>query len=144
MPRRSFQYDSYGVPSLDLVIQAKGRPAHHLTGTADSGAGRFGSTVLSKKNAEELGLGASDLRETGTVTVADRKQAPCFTAKMPIVGQVLLVSDGIVLGRWGPSFYLNAIFLENADPLWGQSDFFATYEVTFRRNATPATFGLSY
>lgn len=78
------------------------------------------------------------------MTVADRKQVPSYTAKAPIAAQVLLVAEGVILDVWGPSFYIDAIFLEDADPLWGQSDFFATYEVTFRRNVTPATFGLSY
>jgi hypothetical protein len=41
-------------------------------------------------------------------------------------------------------FAINAVFMQGADPLWGQADFFATFEVTFWRNAAPATFGLSY
>jgi hypothetical protein len=41
-------------------------------------------------------------------------------------------------------FAISPVFIEHADPLWGQADFFATFEVTFWRNATPATFGLSY
>ena len=139
MPHLSFPYDTENVPSLELRLQAQGGPIIELSGTVDSGAT---STVLSTEDAVELGL--DDLREAGTVTVADRKQVPSYTAKVPIAGQVLLVAEGVVLDVWGPSFYLNAIFLENADPLWGQADLFATFEVTFRRNITPATFGLRY
>jgi hypothetical protein len=139
LPHLSFPYDTDNVPSLDLRLQVQGGPAVDFAGTVDSGAT---STVLSIRNAEALGLG--DLRHAGPVTVADRKQVPSYTAKAPIAAQVLLVAEGIVLDVWGPSFYIDAIFLEDADPLWGQSDFFATYEVTFQRNITPATFGLSY
>lgn len=139
MPHLSFPYDTDNVPSLDLRIQAQGGPAVDFAGTVDSGAT---GTVLSTEAAKWLGLG--DLRHAGTVTVADRKQVPSYTAKAPIAAQVLLVAEGVILDVWGPSFYIDAILLEDADPLWGQSDSFATYEVTFRRNVTPATFGLSY
>jgi hypothetical protein len=139
LPSLSFPYDTDNVPSLDLRLQAQGGPAVDFAGTVDSGAT---STVLSTEAAAWLGL--RDLRDAGTVTIADRKQVPCYTANVPIAGQVLLVTEGVVLDGWGPSFYVNAIFLGDADPLWGQSDFFAAYEVTFRRNITPATFRLSY
>jgi hypothetical protein len=130
LPRRSFPYDPDDVPSLDLRIQAQGGPAIDFAGTVDSGAT---STVLSMKDAEALDLGPRDLHEAGRVTVADGKQVPCCTAKVPIAGQVLLVSGGVVLGLWGPSFYINAVFIENASPLWGQSDFFATFGIDFER-----------
>lgn len=139
MPQLDFSYDTENVPSLDLRLQAQDGPAVDFAGTVDSGAT---SSVLSTRNAEALGL--SDLREAGTVTVADRKRVQSYTTNVPIAAQVLLVSEGVVLDVWGPSFYINAIFLEHADPLWGQSDFFAAYEVTFRRNLTPATFSLSH
>jgi hypothetical protein len=45
---------------------------------------------------------------------------------------------------WGPVFAIDPLFIEHASPLWGQSDFFAKFEVTFGRNLTPARFRLSY
>ena len=67
MPRWKFPYDAYGVPSLEVRVQAKGGPQIELSGTVDSGAS---TTVLS---------------------------------------------------------------VEDADPLWGQADFFATFGINFER-----------
>ena len=84
-------------------------------------------------NASALGLVPGDLRETGKVTVADGSQVSCLAANVPIAAQVLLTRGGVPLGLWGPSFYINPVFIEGASPLWGQADFFATSAVNFER-----------
>jgi len=120
------------VPSLDLRIQAKGGPQVDFAGIVDSGAGR---TVLSRENAEELGLGAGDLREAeGRVVVADGSAIPCLTSLVPIRAQVL-EAPGEDDGRpWGRIFDLDVIFLEHVtSPLWGQADFFANFGISFER-----------
>jgi hypothetical protein len=125
LPRRRFTYDPDGVPSLDLRIQAKGGPQVDFAGIVDSGAGR---TVLSVKTAEALGLRGSDLREAGEVVVADGSAVPCF-APLPIRARVLdTVSSEDDQDPWGPIFDLDVVFLEHVtSPLWGQTDFFATF-----------------
>lgn len=142
MARWTFPYDEYDVPSLEVRVQAQGGPAADLSGTVDSGAS---STVLSRKNAEELGLGPSDLHKAPDAIIADRSKVPCWTAATPIRAQVLRPATfGDDLPPWGPVFAISPVFIEHADPLWGQADLFATFEVTFWRNASPATFGLRY
>lgn len=141
MPHRRFPYDAFDVPSLDVRIQAQGGPQADLTGTVDSGAS---ATVLSRENAEELGIGSAGLREAGTVVVADGSKVCCWVAVAPIRGQVLRASATGALRPWGPVFAVDAIFLEHASPLWGQSDFFARFEVTFRRHLAPPSFALRY
>jgi hypothetical protein len=42
-------------------------------------------------------------------------------------------STGEDLLPWGPIFAVNVLFIEDADPLWGQSDFFATFAINFER-----------
>ncbi len=142
MTRRTFPYDTYGVPSLDVRVQARGGPQIDLWGTVDSGAS---GTVLSRGHAEKLGLGPSDLHDAAEAVIADGSKVRCWTTAKPIRAQVLqpaLADDDLL--PWGPVFAINPFFIEHADPLWGQSDFFATFEVTFWRNATPAIFGLRY
>ena len=126
------------MPSLDVRVQAQGGPQIDLWGTVDSGAS---GTVLSKGHAEKLGLGASDLHEATEAVIADGSKVRCWTTVRPIRAQVLQPDD---LLPWGPVFAIKPFFIEHADPLWGQSDFFATFEVVFWRNDTPATFGLNY
>jgi hypothetical protein len=130
LTRHSFTYDAYDVPSLEATIQARGGPQVDLTGTVDSGAS---STVLSRGDAEELGLGAADLREAGPVVVADGSEVRCWTSAPPIREQVLRTTSTGVVRPWGPVFDLDAIFLEHASPLWGQSDFFDTFGIDFQR-----------
>jgi hypothetical protein len=130
LTRLSFTYDAYGVPSLEVRIQARGGPQVDLTGTVDSGAS---STVLSRGDAEELGLGPTGLSEAGSVVVADGSEVRCWTAALPIRGQVLRASPTRGLRPWGPVFDLDVIFLEHASPLWGQSDFFNTFGIDFQR-----------
>ncbi len=102
-----------------------------FTGTVDSGASR---TVLSTEAAERLGLGEKDLRNAGKVIVADGSDVPCLAPLVPIRAQVLeVVSGGGDLRPWGRIFDLDAIFIEHASPLWGQSDFFATFGIHFQR-----------
>jgi hypothetical protein len=131
------------MPSLDVRIQAEDGPQIDVTGIADSGAS---STVLAREYAERLGLAAADLREAGAIIVADGNKVSCWIATRQIRAQILrpAVSGRNALTPWGPVFAINPVFLEHAVPLWGQSDFFATFEVTFWRNTNPPTFGLSY
>lgn len=130
MARRTFHYDRYDVPSLDVRIQARGRPPADLSGTVDSGAS---TTVLSRKNAEALGLGPADLRKAPDAIVADKSEVPCWTAATPIHAQVLRPSSAAGFVTWGPVFTVNVLFMDEADPLWGQADFFATFGVNFER-----------
>jgi hypothetical protein len=142
VPQWRFPYDAYEVPSLHVRTQAQGGPQIDLTGIVDSGAS---GTVLAREYAEKLGLAPADLREAGTIVVADGSKVRCWATDTPIRAQVLrpaISDDGPQ--PWGPVFAISPVFIEHADPLWGQADFFATFEVTFWRNATPATFGLSY
>ena len=142
MPRWRFAYDASEVPSLHVRIQAQGGPQIDLTGIVDSGAS---STVLARTFAEKLGLVPGDLHEAGAIVVADGNKVRCWATNAPIRAQVLrpaVLDDGP--RPWGPVFAIRPVFIEHADPLWGQADFFASFEVTFWRNATPATFGLSY
>ena len=142
MVRRTFPYDSDGVPSLNVRIQAKGRLQVDFAGIVDSGASR---TVLSVEDAEMLGLSKSDLMDNGTVTVADESQVICLTPLIPIRAQVLHEpSPGGDLAPWGPVFDLDVVFLEHAAPLWGQTDFFQRFKVTFERYLSPQRFSLSY
>jgi hypothetical protein len=141
MPQWRFPYDEYQVPSLGVRVQAQGGQQVDLWGTVDSGAS---STVLSIKNAEELGLEGADLREGRDAVIADGSKVRCWTVATPMRAQVLRRTSAKELLAWGPVFAIDAVFIEHADPLWGQADFFATFEVTFWRNATPPTFGLSY
>ncbi len=130
------------MPSLDVLVQAKGGPQVVFTGIVDSGASR---TVLSLKNAENLGLSKSDLTDDGTVTVADESQVICLTPLIPIRAQVLHEpSPGSGLIPWGPVFDLDVVFLEHATPLWGQTDFFQRFKITFERYLNPQRFSLSY
>jgi Aspartyl protease len=130
------------MPSLHVRIQAKGGSQIDLTGIVDSGAS---GTVLARTYAEKLGLAPVDLREAGTIVVADGNKVRCWTTDTPIRAQVLrpAISDDDPQ-PWGPVFAIKPVFLEHATPLWGQTDFFATFEVTFWRNASPATFRLSH
>jgi hypothetical protein len=125
-----------------MRLQAKGGPQVDLTGTVDSGATQ---TALPIKAAELLGIGSTDLRKADPVIVANELEVPSWTTAVPIRGQVHSQSspDG-PFEPWGPIIEFNPIFLEDGSPLWGQADFFATFEVTFWRNANPAAFGLSY
>lgn len=141
MPQWRFPYDEYQVPSLGVRVQAQGGPQVDLWGTVDSGAS---STVLSVKNAEELGLGGTDLREGRDAVIADGSKVRCWTVATPMRAQVLRRPSIEELPAWGPVFAIDAVFIEHADPLWGQADFFAAFEVIFWRNVTPPTFGLSY
>jgi Aspartyl protease len=142
LPHASFAYDAREVPSLDVLVQAKGGPQRVFTGIVDSGASR---TVLSLKGAEKLGLSKSDLTDAGTVTVADESQVTSLTPLVPIRAQILhKLSPGSELTPWGPVFDLDAVFLEHATPLWGQADFFQRFKITFERYLSPQTFGLSY
>jgi hypothetical protein len=129
MARRRFQYDSDDVPSLDVRIRAQGGPAVDLSGTVDSGAS---TTVLSVENAEELGLNLADLRQGPDAIVANKTRVHCWTAATPIRAQVLRPSPaGFV--TWGPVFAVDVMFMQDADPLWGQADFFATFAINFER-----------
>ena len=103
-----------------------------FTGTVDSGASR---TVLSMEAAERLGLGPDDLREAGKVIVADGGEVRCLVPLVPIRGQVLDVaaSPGADPRPWGRIFDVDAIFIEHASPLWGQTDFFDTFDINFQR-----------
>lgn len=142
MVRRTFPYDGDGVPSLDVLVQAKGGPQLVFTGIVDSGASR---TVLSLKGAEKLGLSRSDLTDDGTVTVADESRVTCLTPLIPIRARVLEEpTPGGDLTPWGPVFDLDVIFLQHATPLWGQTDFFQTFKVTFERYLNPQRFSLGY
>ncbi len=141
MPLRRFPYDVFDTPALDVRIQAQGSSQLDLSGTVDSGAS---STVLSREHAERLGLEPTDLREARDAVIADGSKVHCWTTATPVRGQVLRHSPTGVLHPWGPVFAIDAVFIEHANPLWGQTDFFATFEVTFWRNITPATFGLNY
>ena len=100
--------------------------------------------MLSGEHAEKLGLAPADLRGAPDAIIADGSKVRCWSAITPIRAQVLRRSPSEELLAWGPVFKIDAVFIEHADPLWGQSDFFATFEVTFWRNITPAIFGLSY
>ncbi len=113
-----------------------------FTGTVDSGASR---TVLSLEAAEELGLTRGDLSDAGKVTVADESQVVCLAPLIPIRGRVLVLSaSGGDLNPWGRVFHLDVVFLQHASPLWGQTDFFQTFKITFERYLNPQTFSLSY
>jgi hypothetical protein len=123
-------------------VQAKGRPPTDLSGIVDSGAS---TTVLSITDAGELGLVPADLRESGAIIVADGSEVRCWIAATQIRAQVLRpATPGDDPRPWGPVFAVDPVFVEHARPLWGQADFFATFEIAFWRNAAPATFGLSY
>jgi hypothetical protein len=129
--RRRFPYDAYDVPSLDIRLQAQGGPPADLSGTVDSGAS---TTVLSVEDAEELGLRPADLRKAPDAVIANKSKVPCWTAAAPIHAQVLRPAiSGDDLLPWGPVFPVNAVFMESADPLWGQSDLFATFGINFER-----------
>ncbi len=141
MPRRRFPYNADGMASLDVRIQAQSGPEVDLIGIVDSGAS---TTVLSRRHAEKLGLGPVDLREAGTIGVADGSKVHCWTAVVPIRAQVLELSSLDALLPWGPVFALNAIFLEHAIPLLGQADFMATFRVTLARDVSPAWFELGH
>lgn len=141
MPSRTFPYDPDGVPSLDVRVQAWGGPQIELSGTVDSGAS---TTVLSTEHAEELGLERSDLRQAKDAIVADGSRVRCWTAVRPIRAQVLYPVPADKLLPWGPVFAIDPCFIEHASPLWGQSDVFATFQINFYRNTSPATFSLSY
>ena len=130
------------MPSLDVLVQAKGGPQVHFTGIVDSGASR---TVLSITNATKLGLGQDDLTDAGTVTVADESHVTCLTPLIPIRAQVLQKSSpGSDLIPWGPVFDLDVVFLQHATPLWGQTDLFQRFKITFERYLNPQRFSLSY
>ena len=141
MVRRTFPYDSDGVPSLDVRIQVQGRSSADLSGTVDSGASK---TVLSMADAEELGLTSADLHDAGTAIVADGSKVGYLTTDMPIRAQVLRPSPTGELHPWGPVFAINPVFVEGASPLWGQADFFASFGVMFWRNSNPAAFELGF
>lgn len=131
MARRRFPYDVYDVPSLEVRIRAQGGPAADLSGTVDSGAS---TTVLSVEDAEELGLTPADLRKAPDAVIANNSEVPCWTTATPIRAQVLRpTSTGDDLLPWGPVFAVNVLFMDEADPLWGQSDFFATFGINFER-----------
>ncbi len=131
MARRRFQYDSDDVPSLDVRIRAQGGPAVDLSGTVDSGAS---TTVLSIQDAEELGLNPADLRRGPDAIVANKTRVHCWTAATPIRAEVLRgATSGDQLVPWGPVFAVNVMFMQDADPLWGQTDFFATFGINFER-----------
>jgi hypothetical protein len=140
MARRRFPYDRYGVPLLDVTLQAQGRAPKEFSGTVDSGAS---TTVLSIRNAEALGLAPADLRQAPDAIVADKTRVACWTAPTPIRAQIL--RPGTAAGDdepvpWGPVFALDVMFMQDADPLWGQADFFATFAINFER----PEFTLSY
>ncbi len=131
MPRRRFPYDRYDVPLLDVTLQAQGGAPKEFSGTVDSGAS---TTVLSIKNAERLGLNPEDLRQAPDAIVANKTTVACWTAPTPIRAQVLrpaTSSDGRI--PWGPVFAVSVLFMDDADPLWGQADFFATFAINFER-----------
>ena len=139
MAQRRFQYDSDDVPSLDVRIQAQGGPhaaplpaeGLNFTGTVNSGAS---TTVLSMKNAKQLGLTPADLRKAPDAVIADRRKVHCWSTDTPIRAQVLRRrSPSDELLPWGPVFALHVLFMEDADPLWGQADFFATFGINFER-----------
>lgn len=100
--------------------------------------------MLSRADAEELGLNLADLREAGPAVVADGSKVRCWTAAIPIRAQVLRPLSSGDLFPWGPVFATSVMFLEHATPLWGQADFFATFKVLFARNVSPARFELRY
>lgn len=131
MPRRSFTYRYEDVPALEVRLQAKGGPQIDFTGTVDSGATQ---TALSMKAATLLGLATADMHEADPVIVANELVVASWTTTVPIRGQVhsQSVPDG-PLEPWGPIIAFNPIFLEQGSPLWGQSDFFATFGIEFDR-----------
>ena len=130
------------MPSLDVRIQARGGPQVDFTGIVDSGASR---TVLSFEAADALGLRKSDLRDDGTVTVADESQVTCLTPLVPIRAQIFeAASPASHPTFWGPVFELDVVFLQHATPLWGQTDFFQRFKITFERYLNPQRFSLSY
>jgi hypothetical protein len=53
-------------------------------------------------------------------------------------------SSGVDLVPWGPVFEIDPIFLEDGSPLWGQADFFESFEITFQRYLDPARFTLNH
>jgi hypothetical protein len=124
-------------------IQARGGPQIDLTGIVDSGAGR---TVLSIEVAEELGLHSSDLREDTGIVVADGSTVPCLIPTLPIRGMVLVSTPSDPdLRPWGKIFEIDAVFLQRiTSPLWGETDFFQNFKITFERYLNPQTFTLSY
>jgi hypothetical protein len=131
MARRRFQYDADDVPSLEVRIRAQGGPAVDLSGTVDSGAS---TTVLSIEDAKELGLNPEDLRSAPDAIVANKTRVHCWTAPTPIRAQVLRpTASGDELVPWGPVFAVDVMFMQDADPLWGQADFFATFAINFER-----------
>ena len=130
------------MPALDVRLQAEGRAPADFSGIVDSGATH---TALSLADAEELGLSKTDLRESGTIIVADERSVPSFTTTVPIRGQVHNQSlPGGPLEPWGPVFQLHPIFLPTGTPLWGQEDFCATFRVTLERYLNPAHFVLEH
>lgn len=141
MPRGRFPYDSYDTPALDVRIQAQGGQPVDFSGTVDSGAS---TTVLSKEHATVLGLDLTDLRKAPDAIVADNKMVNCWSTATQIHAQVLRPVTSGDLQPWGPVFPIYPVFLEHASPLWGQADFFDTFEITFWRYDNPRAFGLSY
>ncbi len=142
MPRWRFPYHHDGMPSLHVRTQAQGGPQIDLTGIVDSGAS---GTVLARTYAEKLGLAPTDLHEAGAIVVADGDKVRCWATDTEIRAQVLRPANSDDGPQpWGPVFAISPVFIEHATPLWGQADLFATFEVTFWRNASPAMFGLSY
>jgi hypothetical protein len=136
-----FPYDVHEVPSLDILVQARGGSQVQFTGTVDSGADH---TVLSREAAEELGLDPDSLHEAGNVVIADRSRVSSWTTLVPIRAQVLRRTPSDELLPWGPVFAIQPVFLEYASPLWGQSDFFTTFDVAFWRRITPNVFSLAH
>jgi hypothetical protein len=142
LPGWRFKYRSRNVPVLDLLIQAQGHPVAELAGTLDSGAT---DTVLSIKAAEALGLTLDDLRRVDDVLIADDSEVPAWVSDVPIRAQVLRpASTGEDLLPWGPIFAANVLFMEDADPLWGQEDFCASFRVILERYVVPAWFELEH
>jgi hypothetical protein len=100
--------------------------------------------------AEALGLRPEELRKAGDVGIADGSAVACLAPLVQIRAQVLgapaiLPTEGLDpagdgLQPWGPIFDLDAIFVKHAIPLWGQTDFFDTFGIDFRR----PQFTLSY
>ena len=131
-----------------MFLEARGCRQVELVGIVDSGAGRFGDaseasvsrfgcTVLSLQDAEELGL--HDLREAPDATLAGGIHIPTWISDTPIRAQVKApLSPGGPFEAWGPVIDLHPIFLQAGRPLWGQEDLYASFRIIAERYVDPA------
>lgn len=108
----------------------------------DSGA--F-SCCLPLEDARHLRIPDDALREAGRIVLADDRTVPYMESLRAIRAQVLVRESTTAATRpWGPTFELRPAFVPEGSRLFGQRDFFARFEITFRRHLDPPTFTLSY